>query len=139
MANTKIAAFLDAVKASEKAKEFLAGKQPKSEDEKIEAYVCLAKEWGCDVTAADFTAYTAEAEQSRKARTDAAVEALPDDDLGKVAGGAKGNSKCKDTYQNKENCWFNDGCDNAWNYYDEYVCSWHNLDQQLNWCGVNQD
>lgn len=141
MANSKVAAFLDAVKANEKAKEFLAGKQPQNEEEKIEAYVALAKDLGYELTAADFSAFIAEAEQDRKAGTAAAaaeVEVLPDDDLGTVAGGAKGHSKCQDTYQNKENCWYTDGCDNFFVYYDEYLCSWHNLDKQIDYCGVNQ-
>ncbi len=30
--------------------------------------------------------------------------------------------ECLDTFKNKENCWYNDGCDHIFNAYDDYIC-----------------
>ena len=55
--------------------------------------------------------------------TAVAVGKLPDSDLSAVAGGKNAaNYICQDTYKDKENCWFNDGCDFAVNWYPYYIC-----------------
>ena len=48
---------------------------------------------------------------------------LPEELLEKVAGGVViPEEKCKDTFKDKENCWFNDGCDYTINSYNTYKC-----------------
>ena len=51
----------------------------------------------------------------------AGIRELPDEALDEVAGG-KDNPACKSTYQDYENCWYDDGCDNIFQIYDEYIC-----------------
>ena len=67
-----------------------------------------------------------------KASTDEAakkVEKLSAEDLAAVAGGGNAaNYVCSDTYKDKENCWFNDGCDYTYNWYPYYICKRSELD-----------
>lgn len=50
------------------------------------------------------------------------IQALDLDDLEAVAGGKSDHEECLDTFKNKENCWYNDGCDHIFNAYDDYIC-----------------
>ena len=67
----------------------------------------IAGKLGIAFTAEEMTEAIGEAEAARKARTDAAAEdltALPDDDLGEIAGG-KTNSSCSENYMRTNSCW----------------------------------
>lgn len=66
-------------------------------------------------------------EEQRKATEEAASEvaALSLDDLDAAAGGA-GYGSCSDTFEQRENCLSNDGCDKYINDYDNYECLHNN-------------
>lgn len=60
------------------------------------------------------------------------VEKLSEADLANVAGGGPNDNDahyvCSDTYKDKENCWFDDGCDYVNNWYPYYICKRNELD-----------
>ncbi len=88
-------------------------------------YSEVAAKLGYDLSEADLSEYLTKMEEHVRKRTEAdasAIADLPDDDMKAIAGGKNTNSKCSDTYKDRENCWFNDGCDNLINFYDEYIC-----------------
>lgn len=126
MSREAIGAFLETLKNNPSAKEKLnCREQPKSEEEKIAAYVALADEVGFSVTADDMKAYFLDQEQRLKRKTDSQAEeiqTLDDDDLAETAGGLDSPNRCKNTYQNGENCWVSDGCDSVLNHYLFYSC-----------------
>ena len=62
-------------------------------------------------------ASTAEAEES--------VKELDLDVLENVAGGKAEHAECMDTYKDKENCWYEDGCDMVFYGYKDYICKSH--------------
>ena len=70
--------------------------------------------------------------KDRKEKTDQAIERvklLSEADLAEVAGGSNAaNASCSDTYKDKENCWFDDGCDTLINWYNQYICKRSELD-----------
>ena len=75
----------------------------------------IAGKLGIAFTAEEMAEAIMEAEAARKARTDAAAEdltALPDDDLGEVAGGddEKKKSSCSENYMRSNTCWFDYFC-----------------------------
>ena len=138
MATEKMEAFLAALRANPGAAEKLNnGEKGKTEEEKIGAITELAREMGYELTKEDVAAYMAETAQARKEKTDAqiqGIEMLEDDELDGVAGGIKGNpvgdkhKECRYDFLNRENCDFTDACDNAFFYYDDYLCYEHNYD-----------
>ncbi|MBR5336956.1 MAG: hypothetical protein IK152_03135 [Lachnospiraceae bacterium] len=86
----------------------------------------IAEKLGYGVTPDDFKEYYDEAEKIIRSKTDAIILTIPDEELNMVAGGKnEGHSDCKNTYYDKENCWFNDGCDNVYHMYDKYLCKWY--------------
>ena len=108
-----------------KAWELMKGKdRPKNPEEEITVYAEIARELGLNLTAEDIGAYIRHAEQACRDRTEKAadmVQELPDEELDQVAGG-KDNPSCMETYQDYENCWYTDGCDNIFQIYNEYIC-----------------
>ena len=131
MAKEQIKAFLEKLNADPAARSLLEGKeQPKSEEEKIRKYAEAAAALGFQVTAAEMAEYFMEALTARLEKTDAQAEVirqLDDNEIEKVSGGKKDKSACRDTYQDKENCWYNDGCDQNWQYYPDYLCNHNDL------------
>lgn len=129
---SKAKEFFEKLGTDAKAKEFFKGKaQPETADELVATYLDAAKQLGYDITEEDIIAYLKEKADEVKTGTDKAakaVQALPDDALQNVAGGSGDHSNCKDTFQDKENCWATDGCDFTWNSYDDYVCKRNNKD-----------
>ena len=117
--------ILDALTADPKTQELLKARpEPASAEEAIRAYAEIAAELGFDVTESDLQSYLEKTEKMCKARTEATasrIELLDDDVLDQVAGG-KDHDSCKDTYKDKENCWFNDGCDHIYHSYSDYIC-----------------
>ncbi|MBR4744952.1 MAG: hypothetical protein IK082_12320 [Oscillospiraceae bacterium] len=68
----------------------------------------IAGKLGIAFTAEEMAEAIGEAEAARKARTDAAagdLAALPDDELGEIAGGGKTNSSCSENYMRTNSCW----------------------------------
>ena len=101
--------------------------------EKAEALADVAARFGYEITKEDLMKaiekQASELDDSRQAAEKEVVE-LSTDDLDTVAGGAllsKGGEPehidCKETFKDKENCWYNDGCDYAFNMYDDYHCN----------------
>ena len=67
--------------------------------------------------------------EKQKACTEMAEESVSELDLNaleNVAGGKADHEECLDTYKDKENCWYNDGCDMIFNGYSDYICKKHN-------------
>ncbi len=145
MAIEKIKELLKAVKTDPEAQAKLQGlTKPADEDGIIRYYAEAAKKLSFDVTEADLRAFLAEATADRTGKTEdaaAKVQALQDDELAQAAGGGRSGgsvhcdnnySSCVDTYRQRENCWFNDGCDLDHNHYSDYLCE-HNYNGHI--CG----
>ena len=141
MSTSKAKDFFEKLNTDPKAQELFKNKEkPNTPDEMTKAYADAAKELGFELTAEDIAEFIKEEEQEIKRGTDSAakaIEKLPDDKLENVAGGyncvetwelkpcavnLKDHRECKDTYYDRENCWFNDGCDHVINSYDHYIC-----------------
>ncbi|MBR2836116.1 MAG: Nif11-like leader peptide family RiPP precursor [Coriobacteriales bacterium] len=116
--------------------------EPATQEETLAAYVNIAKKTGFDFTEEELTAAIAEMDQETASRTEMNVkglELLPDEGLAQVAGGVghpycpedyfSKDRSCKDTYENYENCWHNDGCDWVYHDYYDYMC------KRTNWKG----
>ena len=92
MVNEKTLEILKEMKADPKAKELFEGmEKPKSLDEMVSAYAQIAEKLGYNITAEDIREVAKQEDTKRKAKTDKVVsdmEALEDDDLEGVAGGA---------------------------------------------------
>ena len=125
MSSEKIQDMIKALSADPKAQELLANAvQPEDQEGEISVYADVARQLGYDITEADLKDYiekTADLVAERTKEAEAGIQELSDEVLEKVAGGKDHNS-CKDTYKDRENCWVNDGCDNVYNMYSDYVC-----------------
>ena len=122
MSSKEIFKMLEVLRTDPKAQELLAG-YGKPEDES-KALAEVAGKLGYDISAEELRSCMEEAEKRIRENTKVTaevIEQLPDEDLSKVAGG-KRHSDCKDTFKDRENCWFNDGCDIVNNHYDDYLC-----------------
>ena len=106
--------------------ELLSGcAEPESLEAACAIYAEAARKLGLELDAADFEAYFRRAEQACRARTEEAASALrelPDDELELVSGGKKDHKNCRETYQDREDCWIKDGCDMVNVEYDDYIC-----------------
>ena len=117
--------FLEALRTADKAREILAQAKPESEENTISAYAQVARAMGFSLSEkeiADGIRARAEQQKAGTAKAQEAVQALDLDDLEAVAGGKSDHEECLDTFKNKENCWYNDGCDHIFNAYDDYIC-----------------
>ncbi len=121
--------FFDILNTDPKAQELLQDcAKPEKPEDVLKAYVDIAGKLGISLTEEDIKNHMEEEKAAVKSRTESAVsqiEELPDDALDAVAGGKGERSDCKNTYKDKENCWFNDGCDNVYHLYDDYLCAWY--------------
>ena len=131
--------FLESIKANSQLKDdiplYLEGK---NEDEIIKYFAKLAPTLDFDITEEDFREFFKSDNQDLKERTDATIAKVKEIDLseletvsGGFANGSHGN--CYDTFLDKENCWFNDGCDLNINPYNNYLCA--NTNQGID-CGA---
>jgi predicted ribosomally synthesized peptide with nif11-like leader len=110
--------FFEEVVKTEEAKVLLAAVEaPKTEEDRIEAYIVIAKKLGVELTTEEINAYFDSIYQPPS-------EELDDEELSQLAGGR--NANCSSSYMQKENCWFSDACDNAWHSYNDYICSSNN-------------
>ena len=116
--------FLNRLREDPKARETAGGKEaPKSIEEEAENYIRAAESLGYHFTAREFLDAVRAMDRTQKARTGEAETAvgkasLSEEALDAVAGG-KDHDECADTYQDNENCWFNDECNYVFSYYDE--------------------
>ena len=126
MAIENVKEILEKLMADPKAQELFKGLEPpRSEEEKALKLIEVAKKLSYDLDAADLADYLKKASADRKEKTDAQAEViqkLDDSELEKTAGG-KSHHNCKDTFQDRENCWWNDACDLSYLTYPEYLCS----------------
>ncbi|MBR5338394.1 MAG: Nif11-like leader peptide family natural product precursor [Lachnospiraceae bacterium] len=126
MASEKVKEFLEAARTDAKAAELINSyAAPADQKEEVRIYAEIAAKLGFDVTEADLSAYQEEQIEAIKQKTEntsSKIESLPDDAISEVAGGRRKPNGCYDTYTNKENCWFNDGCDSIINKYANYIC-----------------
>ena len=107
--------FFEEVARTEEAKAFFkAAKAPESEEERVAAYIDIAKKLGVELSADDVSAYFASSENTASGELD-------DEELSQLVGGGD-NAACADTFQQRENCWNNDGCDKLYNEYNDYLC-----------------
>ena len=131
MNKNDIAKELDKLTNDPKAKELLKSYDKPEPGKEAAVYAEIATKLGYNITEADLTGYNEKLAEVMKKRSEAninKIESLPDEDLAQVAGGAEKHSNCSDTYLDKENCWHQDGCDNIWNSYSDYVCHHINWD-----------
>lgn len=116
--------FFDKIAKTEEAKAlFAAAGQPETDDECIAAYIEIADKLGVTLTAEEIKAYL-------ELVVEDAFGELDDEELSQLVGGGE-NAGCESTYQDRENCWWSDGCDRVWNDYNGYLCSGKNYGQSL--------
>ncbi len=118
--------FLETLRTDPKAEELLKGREkPESLEAAAGIYAEAAKELGFELTEVDIREGFKALEEEQKAKTEQAKDAAQElnvNDLEKVAGGKGEEGWCRDTYVDRENCWFNDGCDTIINSYIFYRC-----------------
>ena len=143
MDHEKARAVLDSLSTDPQAQELLAKiSEPDSLEARIRVYVNIAEELGYDLTEQELSDYLSVRENEVRASTEAAAEEIRKlryDELAGVAGGGS-HSECKDTYKDKENCWFNDACDIAIHHYKGYQChrNWSCRNYASSPCGEEQ-
>ena len=115
--------FFEEVIKTDEAKAIIADtKQPETDEERVAAYLEIAKKLNVELTAEGILAYFNAAAQPASGELD-------DDELAQLTGGA-GNAACRDSFKQRENCWINDGCDISYNYYSNYKCGgWARIDE----------
>lgn len=107
--------FFEEFAKTEEAKALFASTgAPDTEEARIAAYIEIAKKLGLELTAEEIREYFETASKADDAELD-------DDELEQLVGGGE-NADCESSYQHKENCWFNDGCDKVWRDYEGYQC-----------------
>ena len=112
--------FFEEIIKTEEAKGLIASTEaPATEEARIAAYIDIAGKLGVELTADEINAYFA-------TNIKADYAELDDDELEQLVGGGE-NADCESSYQHKENCWLNDGCDKVWRDYEGYQCSDKNL------------
>ncbi|MBR5337171.1 MAG: hypothetical protein IK152_04240 [Lachnospiraceae bacterium] len=117
--------IIDKLTADPKAQELLKSYDRPEDGKEAAVYAEVAAKLGYDISEADITGYIEKLTEDMKKRSEAnmdKIEALPDETLGQVAGGADKHSDCAYSYLDGENCWWQDGCDIVWNNYPEYTC-----------------
>lgn len=113
MENTK--KFFEELIRTQEAKEILSAyEKPQNEEEVAEIYVETAEKMGVEITKDSVLAYLTQNKNGEK---------LDDRELEQLTGGEI--RICHDTYSQRENCIWNDGCDTLVNDYDDYICSWN--------------
>ena len=125
MKNEEIRKFIDQMNNDPEAREHW--KSYDAPIDEIKAYAEIAAKLGYDISEEDLREYFDSFAKLQKERTEkcaAQIEELPDDSLEPVTGGNQG---CKDTFEQRENCISNDGCDIIINDYPGYWCSRNNI------------
>ena len=103
--------FFEETIKTEEAKAILSAiEKPATEEERVAAYLDIAKKLNAELTAEGILAYFADEKP--------AYGEIDDDELAQLTGGG---DICRNTYKSGEFCWWNDGCDKVINTYDNYV------------------
>ncbi|MBR5338300.1 MAG: hypothetical protein IK152_09980 [Lachnospiraceae bacterium] len=122
MTNDEIRSALEKMRSDPRFAELL--KEYGETEDRLKVYSEVAGKLGIDLPESELKGYVRKVEEKIKAHTEkeaGAIESIPDNELSAVAGG-KDHDNCKDTFKDRENCWFNDGCDIIINSYDGYKC-----------------
>ena len=122
MATDEIRKTLDKLMKDPKAEDMLKG-YDKDKDRSV-VYAEIAQKLGYELSEADLKDYIGQCEKAVKSQTKDSIEAikqLSDEDMKMVAGGGD-KATCLDTYKDRENCWWNDGCDAFYVLYEFYKC-----------------
>ena len=124
---SKSAAVLEEMKASLEAEKLLKARGENLPLKEIAAvYAEAAKAKGHDISAEEIAGYIQSRETAVREKTEDAAKdlrELSDEEIGRVAGG-KDHKECYDTFKDKENCWFTDGCDMVNQQYKDYQCKY---------------
>lgn len=116
--------FLDALSGNAEIREYMKAHALPEGAAKEDALVDVAAHFGYAITKEDLAkevARRSEAADAARKTAEKEIKALSDNELDSVAGG-KDHSNCHDTFKNFENCWWEDGCDVAYNQYPTYIC-----------------
>ena len=143
MEKNKAELFLDALRENAEVRAYMADYAIPEGMDKENGLIAVAAHFGYEITKEELEAALekqAGVLDAARQAAEAAVEELSVDDLDNVAGGGgvgvanqglkkpeKENDECKSTYQDAENCWYNDGCDNVNNMYTDYLCNHMNF------------
>lgn len=109
--------FDEAIRTEEAKAIFDSFEKPANENEAVKIYAEVAAKLGVDLSADEIKAYFAE-------KTPCAE--VDDEELAQLSGGNR-FEKCQTSYIDRENCWWNDGCDYVFERYTLYECKNINL------------
>lgn len=126
--------FLNAINENEEIRKYMESYVLPEGVAKEDALVEVAAHFGFELTKEELEeAARLRQEELKAAASDAeaAISELSLDQLDQVAGGGD-RPDCSSSYENKENCWFSDGCDHIVNHYSEYEC--HHSVYTHNYC-----
>lgn len=113
--------FEEIIRTEEAKKIFSNYKKPETIEETVKIYIKVAGELGIELTEEEIKEYLSAKEASGQ---------LDDEELSQLSGGGD-HPECKDTFKDKENCWWDDACDLINSYYEGYDCK-HNV-QGASW------
>ena len=123
---SKAEKFLNALSENAEIQAFLKDYTLPEGTDKEEALVEIAQRFGYDITREELAqAFEARSQAIEAAGqvAEKAAEELSADQLDHVAGGLHGNYECETSYNDRENCWYDDACDFAFTMYSGYLCS----------------
>ena len=104
--------------------------KPESLDDLVNVVGGVALECGYPLSKDDLVVIFRDQEKTTESAIQK-VKRLSAEDLAVVAGGGPDDNSagyiCADTYKDRENCWFDDGCDYTFNWYPYYKCKHHEL------------
>lgn len=110
---TDIKKFFEQTMKEERAQALLATyEKPDSEEGVCRIYAEIAAQLGVEITTQQIAAYLAQ---------DRASGELDDEELAQLTGGGD-HAACKQSFKDKENCWWKDACDLINSKYDGYQC-----------------
>ncbi len=117
--------FFETLRTDPKAAELLKGKdKPESFDALIAVYAEVAEKLGFDLPEDVLREGIKALEKEQSEKTGQAKKAareLDESELAKASGG-RNDDDCYYSFLDKENCWFQDGCDLTIWTYPHYVC-----------------
>ena len=127
MATEQVKQFLQAVATDPRAGRILESMAaPENEAAEFRAYLDLAEKLGYAVGEEDLRRAIGELNEETAARTEETagrIRELSADELSEAAGGGD-HGNCSDTFRDEENCWYNDGCDVIFRWYNNYNCKY---------------
>lgn len=138
--------FLNAIHEDPEIRKYMKGCALPEGTAKEDALVDVAAHFGYEITKEELEEAARRRQEeliAASSEAEAAIRELQPDELDQVAGGEviirdetseagtiKGRPKkwlpeCEVTYEHAENCWWDDGCDAAFNIYTHYICKYN--------------